>query len=239
MFEIIPAVDIRKGKCVQLVQGKVETEKSFGDPLEVAKTWEVKGANRLHIVDLDGAINGKQTNLDLILDIIDQVDIPVEVGGGIRKRNTASLILNSGADRIIIGTEAFKSKNKFLKPLIKDLERGEVFVSIDAYDREVMVRGWKNGSGVDFLDAAIEFENIGVDGLLLTDISSEGKLEGIDLTKIIEVVESVEIPVIASGGISSINDVIQIRDIGTAGVIIGTALYESKLELSDLLSLAN
>ncbi|RZN62898.1 1-(5-phosphoribosyl)-5-[(5-phosphoribosylamino)methylideneamino]imidazole-4-carboxamide isomerase [Methanonatronarchaeum sp. AMET6-2] len=237
MFELIPAVDIKNGRCVQLVQGKPGTGGEFGRPVDAAGRWVEMGASRLHVIDLDGAFKGRQKNFSSIKKIIRGFEVPVQVGGGIRSFEAAERLFNVGVDRVFVGTAAFKN-TELLKRLV-ELYGDSIYVSIDSSDGEVMVDGWTEGSGVDVIDACSEFEEIGVGGFLFTNIDKEGLLEGIDLKGFKKVIDSTNLPVIASGGISSIDDVLQLRDAGAAGAVVGSALYKGKLDFErtiDMLS---
>ncbi|WP_201721317.1 1-(5-phosphoribosyl)-5-[(5-phosphoribosylamino)methylideneamino]imidazole-4-carboxamide isomerase [Methanonatronarchaeum thermophilum] len=237
MFEVIPAVDIKDGKCVQLVQGKPGTGSEYGDPVDAAERWVDSGANRLHIIDLDGAFKGRQKNFDTIRKIVEKFDVPIQVGGGIRSYSAAEKLIEVGVDRVFVGTIAFNDK-KLLKKLVGSFGKS-IYVSIDAKAGEVMVDGWTKGSGVNVVEACRKFEAVGVGGFLFTNIDKEGKMEGIDIGSFSEVIGATEMPVIASGGVSSIKDLDALKKVGASGAVVGTALYNGKLDFNKAIDMCS
>ncbi|OKY79171.1 MAG: Phosphoribosylformimino-5-aminoimidazole carboxamide ribonucleotide HisA [Candidatus Methanohalarchaeum thermophilum] len=233
-FEITPAIDIKEGKCVQLVEGRPGTGSEYGDPVEMASEWVERGANRLHIIDLDGAIKGDQSNLNLIKKIINSVDKPIQVGGGIRNPQKVRELGELDVDRLIIGSAAFNNPD-FIEEAKKELKetKTSLFICLDSRDNEVMIEGWKESAGVSVTRAVDFFQEKEVDGFLLTDIAKEGKLEGIDIEWIRSVSKKVDKKLIVSGGISSLSDLISLRDAGIEEVVVGTALYEGKINLKE------
>lgn len=232
-MRVIPAVDIRKGKCVQLVGGDPDTEQDYGDPLEAALQWEEKGAERIHVIDLDAAMNEGE-NLEDILKIVKNSDLDVQVGGGIRSVGKVEKLLNFGVDDVIIGTTAFKSPDVF-EGILESVGGGNVFVALDARGGKVVVEGWKESTERGVLETAKELEDKGVGGFLFTNVDVEGRLEGLDAKMVENLVQTVDIPVFAAGGVKSIKDIKKAKKAGASGVIVGTAIYEEKLSLKEAL----
>jgi phosphoribosylformimino-5-aminoimidazole carboxamide ribotide isomerase len=242
-MEIIPAVDIRAGKCVRLDQGDYDRETVFGDdPVEMALRWQAAGAPRLHTVDLDGARDGKPHNEDVIVRLIRSVDVPVQVGGGMRDVAVIGRFLEAGADRVAIGTAAVKDPTVLLHAL--GIFGGErIFVGVDARDGLVATEGWRETSSVRALDLIDQLATMGVRRIFYTDITSDGMLKGPNFAVINEVVEhaaglQVPMAVIASGGVSSAEHIRRLKLIGVEGAIIGKALYTGTLDIQDALEAA-
>ncbi|SES81914.1 1-(5-phosphoribosyl)-5-[(5-phosphoribosylamino)methylideneamino] imidazole-4-carboxamide isomerase [Natronincola peptidivorans] len=228
---IYPAIDIKDGRCVRLTQGKFDEEKIyFNDPQEVAKLWQEKGAEVLHIVDLDGALEGKGKNLSIIQAIVDAVNIPVQVGGGIRSIEAIEQLMAIGVERVILGTKAIEDKEMLKKAIAGFGSR--VVVSIDAKDGYVAVDGWTKTSSVAALDFAKELEEMGIKTIIYTDIARDGMLQGPNFKAISQLKQQVGIDIIASGGVATIEDLQLLSHIGVAGAIVGKALYEGKIDLS-------
>ncbi|WP_158058193.1 1-(5-phosphoribosyl)-5-[(5-phosphoribosylamino)methylideneamino]imidazole-4-carboxamide isomerase [Halorussus halophilus] len=230
-FEVVPAVDMQDGKVVQLVQGERGTEKTYGDPVAAAERWIDAGAETLHLVDLDGAFEGERQNADAVERILDAADVDVQLGGGIRTVKDATDLLERGVDRVILGTAAVE--NPDIVAEISEEYPGAVTVSLDAKDGEVVVSGWTESTGLDPAEAAARYEELGAGAILFTDVDVEGKLEGVQTDRVREVVEAVEIPVIASGGVATLDDVRALREAGAAAVVVGTALYEGQFTLEE------
>lgn len=230
---VIPAVDIRKGQCVQLVGGEPDTGGEYGDPLEAALKWQEKGASRIHVVDLDAAM-GEGENLEKILEIIENSRVKVQVGGGIRTVEKALKLFEIGADRIIIGTTAFKKPEEFGK-ILEQANSGNVFVALDVKGGKVAVEGWREKTEKNVVETAKEFEEKGVGGFLFTNVDVEGKLEGLDTKTLQKLVQAVNIPIIAAGGVKSLKDVKKAKKAGASGLVIGTALYEGELSFEKTL----
>jgi phosphoribosylformimino-5-aminoimidazole carboxamide ribotide isomerase len=230
-FEVVPAVDMRDGAVVQLVGGERGTETTYGDPVAAAKRWVAAGAETLHLVDLDGAFEGDRQNAAAIDAVVEAVDADVQLGGGIRTAADATGLLDRGIDRVILGTAAVETPEIVAR--ISDEHPGRVLVSLDASDGEVVVQGWTAGTGLDPAEAARRYEDLGAGGILFTDVDVEGQLDGVRLPPVRRVVEAVDVPVIASGGVASIEDVRALRDAGAAAVVVGTALYEGRFRLAD------
>ncbi|QIB76275.1 1-(5-phosphoribosyl)-5-[(5-phosphoribosylamino)methylideneamino]imidazole-4-carboxamide isomerase [Halogeometricum borinquense] len=228
-FEVVPAVDMQDGEVVQLVQGERGTEKRYGDPVAAAERWVNEGAETLHLVDLDGAFEGERQNADAVEAVVDAVDVPVQLGGGIRTAADAIDLLERGVERVILGTAAVE--NPDIVREISDAHPGSVMVSLDAKDGEVVVSGWTEGTGLDPAAAAARYEELGAGAILFTDVDVEGQLEGIQTAVTQRVVDAVTIPVVASGGVASLSDVRALKDAGAAAVVVGTALYEDAFTL--------
>ncbi|MFC1786679.1 1-(5-phosphoribosyl)-5-[(5-phosphoribosylamino)methylideneamino]imidazole-4-carboxamide isomerase [Halobacteriota archaeon] len=232
-FEVIPAVDMKDGKCIQLIQGAPSNVSWVGnDPIGMAMRWVEEGAKTLHLIDLDGALEGELRNSPLIEQIIERCPVKIQVGGGIRSYDSAKALFDIGADKIILGTAAIKDIS-LLQKLASEYGSERIMVSLDAKRGEVMVEGWKKGSGLKLMDLGPNLQKLGVGSILFTNIDVEGLLGGVNTTLIRELVETVNIPVIASGGISSIEDLIEIKNTGAAGAVIGTALYKGNLTLKE------
>lgn len=235
---IIPAIDIKEGKCVRLTQGRMdEVTVYYDDPVEVAKKWAGLGAELIHLVDLDGAVEGDAVNLDVIKRIIDAVDVPVQLGGGIRDEKTAEAYLSMDrVKRIIIGTAAYDNPN-----LLKELTAshpGRIAVGIDAKDGRVAIKGWVEVTDERAVDLAMKLVDADVACLIYTDISRDGTLTGPNIEATREIAESVSIPVIASGGISSVKDIEDYRGVPVEGIIVGKALYSGAVHLNDAIQAA-
>ncbi|QCC46368.1 1-(5-phosphoribosyl)-5-[(5-phosphoribosylamino)methylideneamino]imidazole-4-carboxamide isomerase [Halobellus limi] len=229
-FEVVPAVDMQDGEVVQLVQGERGTEKRYGDPVAAAERWVDAGAETLHLVDLDGAFEGERGNADAVEAVVEAVDVPVQLGGGIRTADDATDLLDRGVERVILGTAAVE--NPDLVAEISEGYPGRVMVSLDARDGEVVVSGWTEGTGLDPAEAASRYEELGAGSILFTDVDVEGKQEGVQTEVTRRVVEAVDVPVVASGGVASLDDVRALRDAGAAAVVVGTALYEGAFTLA-------
>ncbi|KTG11653.1 1-(5-phosphoribosyl)-5-((5-phosphoribosylamino)methylideneamino)imidazole-4-carboxamide isomerase [Haloprofundus marisrubri] len=233
-FEVVPAVDVQDGEVVQLVQGERGTEKRYGDPVEAARRWVDEGAETLHLVDLDGAFEGQRENAAAIEAIVDATDVAVQVGGGIRTAADAVALLDGGVDRVILGTAAIE--NPDIVGEISDEYPESVMVSLDAKDGEVVVSGWTEGTGLDPVEAAARYEKLGAGAILFTDVDVEGQLEGVQTDRIERLPDAVDIPVVASGGVATVDDVRALREAGAAAVVVGTALYEGQFTLREAMS---
>ncbi len=234
---VIPAIDLKAGKCVRLLQGRAEDETVYSDnPAATARRWRDLGAELIHIVDLDGAFTGEQKNIDAIKSIRGAVDIPLELGGGIRDLERASMLLDLGIERVILGTVA--AENPGLVCKASEKHPGRVLVGIDAKDGKVAVKGWTQVTEHDATRFAREMESLGAAGIIYTDISRDGMLTGPNIEATANMVRSLGIPVIASGGVSSIVDIKNLLGIeGLWGAITGKAIYSGSLDLRDALEL--
>ncbi len=236
---VIPAIDLKQGKCVRLKQGLMEESTVFSDdPVAMAGKWVEQGCQRLHLVDLDGAFAGQPVNADIIEDICATYpDTPVQIGGGIRNLETAEAYLEAGAKYVIIGTQAVKQP-EFVTELCVEFP-DSVIVGIDAKDGKVAIQGWAEGSDQQAEDLAKQFEDDGVHAIVYTDISRDGMMQGVNVQATARLAEAVDIPVIASGGVASMDDIhrlAEVRDSGIAGVIVGRALYEGTIDLNEALN---
>jgi len=230
-FEVVPAVDVQDGEVVQLVQGERGTETTYGDPVDAARRWVDAGARTLHLVDLDGAFEGERANADAIERVVDAVDVPVQLGGGIRTAAGARDLLDRGVDRVILGTAAVQEPS--IVEAISDTHPGSVVVSLDAKDGEVVVEGWTESTGLDPAAAATRYADLGACAILFTDVDVEGRLEGVATEPVRELAAAVDLPVIASGGVATVDDVLALRDAGAAATVVGSALYEGRFSLAD------
>lgn len=235
---IIPAIDIKDGKCVRLTQGRMDEETVYyEDPVEVAVKWAAEGAGLIHLVDLNGAVEGAAKNRPVIERIVDSVEVPVQIGGGIRDMATAEAYLSiDRVKRIIIGTAAYKDP-EFLKAAAAKYP-GRVAVGIDAKDGLVAVEGWVEVTEEKAVDLARRLQGVGVACIIYTDISRDGTLTGPNVEATREMAESVDIPVVASGGISSVEDISAYRDVPIEGIIVGKALYSGSVALPDAIKAA-
>ncbi len=237
MFEVIPAIDLRGGKVVQLVQGVPGSEMvSIDDYLGVAESFVSQGARWLHIIDLDGALAGNRKNAHIVEDIIKKFNVRTEVGGGIRDYETARCLLGLGVTRVILGTAAIRDP-ELVSRLSADFGSGAVMVSLDSRKGEVLVEGWKESSGKSTIQMGKLFEKMGAGSILYTNVDVEGLLKGVDESPVRSLASAVKIPVIASGGITALSDVVKIKEAGAAGVVIGSALYKHHFTLRDAISI--
>lgn len=231
---VLPAIDLKDGKCVRLLQGDKDKETIYGDdPVAMAKHFEDIGAQYLHIVDLDGAFDGKPGNLDVIEQIVNNVSIPVEVGGGIRDMETAKRYLNAGVSRIIIGTKAIEDLD-FIDKLITKFD-DKIAVSLDAKDSIVATKGWTELSDLEVIEVASKLEKLGLSTLIYTDISKDGMLTGPNLKMLDVLNRGLHMNIIASGGVASEENLEALEEMGLYGAITGKAIYEKTIDLEDYL----
>jgi len=231
---VIPAVDILGGKCVRLFRGDPNTNKVYyDDPLEAAQLLETQGAQLIHIIDLDAALGSGQ-NMEAIKRILENISVNVQIGGGIRTLQKADAFLKLGAYRVIFGTAAVKNPG-LVKEAVNRYGSESVAVAIDEKDGKVAVHGWKNKSGVDYLNLAQSFESMEVGALIFTPINVDGTLKGPQIEKTVKLVEKVKVPVIASGGVAKLEDLVGLAKTGVEGVVVGTAIYEKKFTLKEAL----
>ena len=239
MLKIIPAVDIKNGKCVCLIQGKADQETIYSDdPVAMACHWDEEGAKLIHVVDLDGAFDGIPKNADLIKNIIYNSSVDIQVGGGIRTLEAIETYVNAGAYRVILGTIA-QSDPQFVEQACKRFP-GKITVGIDARDGFVAVKGWTEVSDKKATDLARQMEPLGVNGFIFTDIRRDGMLQGPNLESIREFSDATKLPVIASGGVGSldyISSLMALEAHGVSGVITGKALYDKSINIRDALKL--
>ena len=232
-FTPIPAVDIRGGRCVRLVQGDFSRETRYADdPTEMARHWQDQGATRLHVVDLDGARDGVRANASVIAKLLRSVSVPVQVGGGIRSLETARELLEDGADRVIVGTRAAEDPAA-LSEWLDALGPEHLVVGVDARNGSVATHGWQTVTDLSVVDFCGQLARLGVERVVYTDVGRDGVLEGPDVQTTHDVARLVA--VIGSGGVSSVEHLHQLAEAGAEGAIIGTALYEGRLDLKEAL----
>jgi phosphoribosylformimino-5-aminoimidazole carboxamide ribotide isomerase len=235
---IIPAIDLQDGKCIRLLQGRKEEVTVYSDdPVSMAKHWAGHGAEMLHIVDIDGAFTGLQKNVDVIVQVRKAVDIPIQLGGGIRSIDRIERLVSFGIDRVIIGTAAAENGEMFREACARF--KGKVAVGVDARDGKVAVKGWEELTGWDAVGFARHMEAEGASAVIYTDISRDGMLSGPNVDAMAVMVDALTVPVIASGGVSGIDDIRSLLTIdGLHGVITGKALYAGTLDLKEAIDTA-
>ncbi len=238
---IIPAIDLKDGNCVRLRQGRMEDDTLFStDPLQMALRWQQEGARYLHLVDLNGAFAGYPVNREAIINIVKFTDIPCQLGGGIRSLETIEAYLNLGLERVILGTVAVEQEE-----LVAEAAHrfpGHICVGIDARRGKVSTRGWAEETELEALDLALKMQDFGVAAIIYTDIMRDGMQTGVNLEDTGKLADALEIPVIASGGIASLDDLKQLLTIekkGVTGAITGRALYEGTLDLKEAMTLVD
>jgi phosphoribosylformimino-5-aminoimidazole carboxamide ribotide isomerase len=237
---IIPAIDLKDGRCVRLLQGDFGKMTIYSDdPVNIAQLWKNKGAARIHVVDLDGSKNGRPDNRNIIEAIVASVDIPVQIGGGIRDIKTIDSYLSVGVSRCILGTAALKNRD-FLFEACR-LFPGRIILGIDARGERVAIEGWLEDSEYSALDVAKSFDEIGLDAIVYTDIRRDGMQNGVNIESTEWIARQISTPVIASGGVSGIQDIRKLMEVeqsGIIGVIIGKALYEKSISLEEAIQVA-
>jgi len=241
-MDIFPAIDIIEGACVRLTKGDyAKKKKYFDDPCEVALKWEEKGAKWLHVVDLDGAKEGRPSNLDKVLEIKRLTGLKIQYGGGIRDLSVIEKVLKAGLERVILGTKIIEDED-FLDE-VTSMFKGKFIPSIDyGKDWEVFTRGWEKGSGVGVIELLEAFYEKGIEQAIVTDISRDGTLEGIDLVSVLKIIEKTQSGLILAGGITSIQDIeklARVKGQRIKGVIIGKSLYEGKIDLTEAIALGD
>ena len=233
-MEVIPAIDILDGKCVRLFQGDYDKETVFSDyPIDIAKRWESYGAQRLHLIDLDGAKNGKPINQSTIVEISQSVDIPIQDGGGIRDFRTVEKYIQDGIDRVIVGTAAVRDPDLISKT-IEIFGEESVMVSIDAKDGVVAVDGWIKSSKISVFDLMDDIVDTGLKRFMYTDISRDGTLSEPNYGSIRDILEYSPMKMMTAGGVSSIDDLNKLKIIGVEGAIVGRAIYTGDIVLSEV-----
>ncbi len=237
---IIPAIDLRDGNCVMLTQGRLDAETIYSnDPAYLAKIWQAKGAKRLHVVDLDGAFQGSPRNFEVLKKIRESVSIPVEFGGGVRSMKTIDLLAEAGIDHIIIGTIAVYNP-ELLREAV-DKYGSKIVVALDVRDNMVAIAGWKETTAVDVFELAGRLKEMGVEEIIHTDIKKDGMMQGANIAALKEIAERSKLKVIASGGVSTLADVEQLKALestGIMGAIIGKALYNDSIKIEDAIKIA-
>jgi len=241
---LIPAIDLKDGKCVRLRQGRMEDDTVFSDdPVAIAKRWVDAGARRLHIVDLNGAFEGRPVNAEAVQGIVEvckAANVPVQLGGGIRDEDTVQNYLDLGVSYCIIGTKAVKAPH-FVSDICLNFP-GHIIVGLDAKDGKVAIDGWSKLSRHDVIDIARKFEEDGVEAIVYTDISRDGMMSGVNVEATVKLAQSIHIPVIASGGITNLDDITalcEVADEGIMGAITGRAIYEGTLDFAEGQKLAD
>ncbi len=235
-MQLIPAIDLMNGKIVRLTHGDPKTAKvygQFGGPVEKAKKWKAEGAKKLHIIDLDAAV-GTGNNRSVIAEIAKNVELPIQVGGGIRTIGTAQKLLNMGIKQVILGALAF-SNPKAITQIQQKFGTEAVIVALDNKDGKIMVEGWKTATTLGVKEALKKFTALGVKTFLVTSITKDGTLSGPDLETLSEACQYPNVAIIAAGGIGSLNDLTALKRIGVEGVVIGKALYEGRFTLKEAL----
>ena len=226
---IIPAVDIKNGKCVQLVQGIPGTEQIvIENPELVAEEWENKGAEILHIINLDGAFGNSSKNLEVVKKILKTVSIPVQLGGGIRTLKDAANLLDIGIEKVILGTMAVETPEK-VEELSNEYGSNRTIVALDSKDKKVVVKGWTEKTGKNAPELGVTLQRKGAGGILFTNVDVEGLMKGFNINPLLELLKAVDIPVIYSGGVTSLGDIEELSLTKTYGVVIGSALYKGKI----------
>ncbi|HHC71433.1 MAG TPA: 1-(5-phosphoribosyl)-5-[(5-phosphoribosylamino)methylideneamino]imidazole-4-carboxamide isomerase [Thiotrichales bacterium] len=241
-MELIPAIDLKDGNCVRLRQGRMEEVTVYSeDPVEMARRWVEAGARRLHMVDLDGAASGEPRNAAAVHEVCAAFpDLPVQIGGGIRDEDTVQAYLDAGVRYVIIGTRAVTAPH-FVNDLCLEFP-GHIIVGLDARNGKVAVDGWSKLSHHDVIDMAQRFEQDGVEAIVFTDISRDGMMSGVNIDSTVEIARAITIPVIASGGITNLEDIralCAVADEGIQGAITGRAIYEGSLDFAAAQSLAD
>ena len=235
-LQLIPAVDLMDGKIVRLTHGDPKTAKvynQFGGPLETAKKWKVEGARKIHIIDLDAAL-GSGDNLSVIAEIVESIDLPIQVGGGIRKVEAAEKLLKLGVNQVILGALAF-NQPKAVTQIQREFGAESVIVALDNKDGKIMVAGWKTATGMGMKEALEKFAALGVTTFLVTSITRDGTLSGPDLDTLREACQYEGVAIIAAGGIGGLEDLRALKRVGVAGAVIGKALYEGRFTLKEAL----
>lgn len=230
-MDVLPAIDLRGGRCVRLTQGDYDRETVFDDdPAGVARRWVDAGARRLHVVDLDGARDGVRSNADAVTAILDAVDIPVQLGGGVRTEADAMQLVNLGVDRVIFGTAAIEAPEQVANA-VKSVGEDHVIVGVDAKDGMVQTRGWLEQSTVSAAELAQQMVDIGVRRFIYTDTSRDGTLSHPNFTAVADLQQNLRYPIVVAGGISSIDDLVQLAELGAEGAITGMAIYSGAIDL--------
>jgi phosphoribosylformimino-5-aminoimidazole carboxamide ribotide isomerase len=235
-MKVFPAVDILDGRCVQLVQGKRDSATFFGEPLSCARRWLDEGADALHVINLDGAFGNAGSNVAMIRDLIRDTGTGVQLGGGIRTWEDAQGWLDTGVERIILGTLAIREP-EIIRSLSDEFGRERIMAGVDAREGQITIEGWQEPAG-DYLSWARKFEQLGAGSLLYTNVDVEGLEKGVQYPPIKALLEETTIPVTVAGGISGVKDIYGLREIGVHGAVLGSALYSGRIRLKDAMEAA-
>ncbi len=237
---ILPAIDLMEGKCVRLYQGRLESVKIYYEnPEDAARKWESEGAQYLHVVDLNGAVAGKPQNLETVEKIVKTVKIPIQFGGGIRDISTLEKVLDLGVERIVLGTTIITSP-EFVAEACYNFG-SKIVAAVDASGGRVHISGWRDGTDYSAIEIIKELKILGVKRLVYTDIFTDGTLRGVNIDAIKQILEKIDLPVIVSGGVSSLDDIKKLKALeprGIEGIIIGTALYQGAINLKEAIEAA-
>ena len=234
-MQVIPAIDLIGGRCVRLMQGDFEKETVYSDdPERVARQWAAQGAERIHVVDLDGARTGAPVNIDVVGRIVAAVDVPVQLGGGIRSVEIAREALNAGVDRVMVGTAALDGG--VISDMLKVLGAEGLLVSVDTRDGEVVVSGWTQDGGISVSDLVANMERLGVQRVMYTDVTRDGTLTEPNYGAVQELVDQTNVAVIAAGGIASVNHLVSLAALGVEGAVVGRALYTGDVDLAEAIA---
>jgi len=237
---IFPAIDLRKGRCVRLIRGDVRDETVYSkEPVSIAKLWQLKGAKYLHVVDLDGALTGEPKNLKFVYQIIKEVKLPLQFGGGVRDLEMIKELLAKGVKRVILGTNALTPD--FITKALKQFGASRIVAGVDARDGKVAVHGWKDTTDKPAIELAKDLEDLGVKTIIFTDIKRDGMLTGPNFKSIKAMASAVKVPIIASGGVHSLKDIKHLKNLekyGVNGVVIGKALYNGTVDLKEAVAAA-
>ncbi len=237
---IYPAIDLRKGRCVRLIRGDVRDETVYSkEPVSIAKLWQMKGAKVLHVVDLDGALTGDPKNLKFVYQIIKEVKLSVQFGGGVRDLDLIKELLAKGVKRVILGTNALTPE--FITKALKQFGAARIVAGVDARDGKVAVHGWKDTTDKPAIELAKELEALGVKTIIFTDIKRDGMLSGPNFKSIKAMACAVKVPIIASGGVHSLKDIKHLKNLekyGVSGIVIGKALYNGTVDLKEAVAAA-
>ncbi|HVP94124.1 MAG TPA: 1-(5-phosphoribosyl)-5-[(5-phosphoribosylamino)methylideneamino]imidazole-4-carboxamide isomerase [Methanoregulaceae archaeon] len=235
-MKIFPAVDILDGRCVQLVQGRRESATFFGEPRSCARRWLDEGADALHVVNLDGAFGNAGRNVEMIRDLISDTGVSIQLGGGIRTWDDALGWLDSGVERVILGTLAIKQPG-IIRSLSDEFGKERIMAGVDARGGQITIEGWQETAG-DYLTWAEKFEQLGAGSLLYTNVDVEGLEKGVQYPPIKALLDYITIPVTVAGGISGVEDIYGLREIGVYGAVLGSALYSGRIRLRDAIEAA-
>lgn len=232
-MKIFPAIDLHEGKAVRLYKGDYNQVTTYGEPVEMAKKFKEMGATFLHLVDLDGAKEGKSLNLDAVKRIIDEVGIDCELGGGIRTLKQIEDLLAIGLNRVILGSIALNLD--FVKEAILKFGSDRIVIGIDCKNKMVATHGWLKDTNIDYIDFALRLKEIGVKTIIFTDISKDGTLEGINVSQTKALIDATGLDIVASGGAKSEKDVINAKEINASGIILGKSIYSGEINLSEII----